>query len=132
MLPPSIRVDQRRTANYVRGASLPTCCRRTATWRSSPAPGKNAGVFLNQVIVPRPFALPTSRQFSHARTVVTILHVGTPGSRTRFFHTPADMPIRPRRCEPAVSDRRRSAMRSASRRWRGPVERSANGGGSHP
>lgn len=49
-------------------------------------------VFLNQVIVPRPFALPTSRQFSHAHTVVTILHAGTPGSRTRFFHTPADMP----------------------------------------
>lgn len=48
--------------------------------------------FVNQVIVPRPFALPTSRRFSHAHTVVTILCSGSVQSRRRFFAVPEDLP----------------------------------------
>lgn len=48
--------------------------------------------FLNQIVVPRTFALPTSRRFSHSHTVATILCAGAEGSRTRFFHVPDDLP----------------------------------------
>lgn len=48
--------------------------------------------FLNQVIVPRPFALPTSRRFSHAHTVITILCTGPVRHRGRFFAVPQDLP----------------------------------------
>lgn len=48
--------------------------------------------FLNQLIVPRPFALPTSRRFSHAHSCVTVLCQGPERNRARFFAVPADMP----------------------------------------
>lgn len=54
---------------------------------------EDAGLtFINQVIVPRPFALPTSRRFSHAHTAVTILCAGPERSRQRFFAVPAELP----------------------------------------
>lgn len=48
--------------------------------------------FVNQIIVPRPFALPTSRRFSHAHTVATILCSGAENNPARFFAVPADLP----------------------------------------
>lgn len=54
---------------------------------------EDAGLtFVNQIIVPRPFALPTKRRFSHAHSVATILCSGPEANRHRFFHTPADLP----------------------------------------
>lgn len=54
---------------------------------------EDAGLtFLNQIVVPRPFALPTSRRFSHAHSVATILCSGPELNRARFFAVPADMP----------------------------------------
>lgn len=49
--------------------------------------------FVNQIVVPRPFALPTSRRFSHAHTVITVMCA--PGARRteqRFFAVPQDLP----------------------------------------
>jgi len=48
--------------------------------------------FLNQIIVPRPFALPTSRRFSHAHSVATVLCAGPEQNPRRFFATPAELP----------------------------------------
>lgn len=48
--------------------------------------------FINQIIVPRPFALATSRRFSHAHSVATVLCRGPEVSRHRFFAVPADLP----------------------------------------
>lgn len=48
--------------------------------------------FLNQIIVPRPFSLPTCRRFSHAHSVATILCSGPTSSAARFFAVPADLP----------------------------------------
>lgn len=48
--------------------------------------------FINQVIVPRRFAVGTSRRFSHAHTVITIACLGTEQQRRRFFAVPADLP----------------------------------------
>jgi DNA modification methylase len=54
---------------------------------------EDAGLtFLNQIIIPRPFALPTSRRFSHAHTVATILCAGPEKNPRRFFAVPTDMP----------------------------------------
>lgn len=54
---------------------------------------EDAGLtFINQVVVPRPFALPTSRRFSHAHTVITILCSGPEQNRTRWFSVPEDLP----------------------------------------
>lgn len=54
---------------------------------------EDAGLtFVNQLIVPRPFALPTSRRFSHAHTVATVLCSGPEQSRHRFFAVPPDLP----------------------------------------
>lgn len=54
---------------------------------------EDAGLtFLNQIIVPRPFALPTHRRFSHAHTVATILCAGPARNIRRFFAVPADLP----------------------------------------
>ena len=54
---------------------------------------EDAGLtFVNQIIVPRPFALPTSRRFSHAHTVATILCRGVEQAKGRFFSVPADLP----------------------------------------
>lgn len=49
--------------------------------------------FVNQVVARRPFALKTTRRFSHAHTVVTIVCSGPVNSRRRFFATPADLPL---------------------------------------
>jgi hypothetical protein len=52
---------------------------------------EDAGLqFVNQLVVRRAFALPTSRRFSHAHTVVSVLSSGA--SRQRFFATPPDLP----------------------------------------
>lgn len=48
--------------------------------------------FINQVIVPRRFAIATSRRFSHAHTVITIVCRGAERQRRRFFAVPADLP----------------------------------------
>lgn len=48
--------------------------------------------WLNQVIIPRPFSLPTSRRFGHAHSVLTILTNGPERHRQRWFSPPADMP----------------------------------------
>lgn len=54
---------------------------------------EDAGLtFVNQIIVPRPFALATSRRFSHAHRVVTVLCRGPEVSRRRFFAVPTDLP----------------------------------------
>lgn len=54
---------------------------------------EEAGLNLvNQVIARRPFALKTTRRFSHSHTVITILCAGPVGSSRRFFTTPADLP----------------------------------------
>ena len=55
--------------------------------------GEGAGLtFINQIIIPRPFALPTSRRFSHAHSVATLLCAGPETSVRRFFAVPADLP----------------------------------------
>lgn len=48
--------------------------------------------FLNQIIIPRPFALVTSRRFSHAHSVATVMCRGPVGRPGRFFAVPADLP----------------------------------------
>jgi DNA modification methylase len=48
--------------------------------------------FVNQVVIRRPFALRTTRQFSHAHTVATILCVGDTTSAGRFFATAPGLP----------------------------------------
>ena len=48
--------------------------------------------WLNQIIIPRPFSLPTSRRFGHAHSVLTILTNGPERHRRRWFSPPADMP----------------------------------------
>lgn len=54
---------------------------------------EDAGLtFVNQVVARKPFALQTSRQFSHAHSVVTIMCAGPLSSRRRFFAVPADLP----------------------------------------
>jgi len=55
---------------------------------------ESAGLaFVNQVIARRPFALRTTRRFSHAHTVVTILCSGKVDSARRFFAVPASLPL---------------------------------------
>jgi len=49
--------------------------------------------FVNQVVARRPFALKTTRRFSHAHTVITIMCYGPVNSRRRFFATPGDLPL---------------------------------------
>lgn len=54
---------------------------------------EDAGLtFINQLIIPRPFALPTSRRFSHAHTVATVMCRGAGTCPARFFSVPADLP----------------------------------------
>lgn len=54
---------------------------------------EDAGLtFINQVIVPRRFAIPTSRRFSHAHTVITIACCGAERQRRRFFAVPTGLP----------------------------------------
>lgn len=54
---------------------------------------EDAGLtFVNQVVARKPFALKTTRRFSHSHTVVTILCAGPADSARRFFATPADLP----------------------------------------
>ncbi len=74
------------------GAYLSIITGPTAAARTQVA-AEDAGLrFVNQVIARRPFALKTTRRFSHAHTVVTIMCSGPVTSSRRFFSTPADLP----------------------------------------
>lgn len=49
--------------------------------------------FVNQVIIRRRFALATTRRFSHAHSVATIVCAGSPDSRRRHFACPPGLPL---------------------------------------
>lgn len=49
--------------------------------------------FVNSIVARRPFALKTTRRFSHAHTVITIMCKGPVQSSRRFFATPASLPL---------------------------------------
>lgn len=54
---------------------------------------EDAGLnFVNQIVSKRPFSFCTTRQFSHAHVVVTVLCTGPAESKTRYFACPPDLP----------------------------------------
>lgn len=89
------------TARWVAAASKLLRARPGSYLAAVTGPGQAARVqtcaedagleFVNQIVSRRPFALPTTRRFSHAHHVVTVL--STAGSeRRRFFAVPDDLP----------------------------------------
>jgi len=74
------------------GAYLAVITGPTAAARAQ-VEAEDAGLHLvNQIIARRPFALRTTRRFSHAHFVVTVMCAGRPDSPRRFFATPPDLP----------------------------------------
>lgn len=54
---------------------------------------EDAGLlYMNSIVVRRPFAMRTTRKFAHSHTVITVLHSGPFRTNRRYFAVPDDLP----------------------------------------